>query len=1100
MKTICVTGLLPYYNDAAMDILVLGGVTPAARSPRDDTLDMRTWHERLTHSLGDLPSPGLEPGRLWEQLAGDVFMANLHVPMWGWADSASLGLLDFWRDFDAGVHFLLLHVRAEQWLADQLANGATDPVKLLAQWESATQEILRFHLRNQDRSSIVDATLAVQAPRRLLEVCSSRWSLPLNTQSDFAPAPPERGILPIYLGNQIAAAAEVLTDLQHEIDSTCIDLGAGCASAVVGLTDVLAEYRQHSTSTQRLVVCDQELHQVKLNLVAESQRATRLDAENGQLLFQLQAVQEELQAAIKSFDTQHAQQQEQHANSQRQLQTQLNSVAETLAARDAAIALAQEVHAEEHSRLEQELAAQAIKLANSASTQKQLQAENKQLNSELKHLRKKLRELELSARDQSALRTELERDNAHLLLQFTSVQEDLELALQARQQDGHTLATANADTARLTQELEQSNAHLKRWQQRATRMERHLPGYVDYQSLAMIPIKRKGHGLAHCRLVGLEHTDGVRDVTFTLLLENGTVGFAFERAVHALTSWPPAAEGREVVDIMPTSHPTDNLLRAATLKQLSTSDWLLIQQLIRVLKFALTEPGRFPEGLAANAGDVSKGLEQLHHVLDQLPPVLRFDSAELVRAYASEAYEHLEIRLRDVMLGSRRAEEFIFRLACAHAQGMPFGTHPRIEFPQSNGPNLFESWFEESSNIHGPKLELRFALPDLMDLDVWQKISPADQALIRSLYDQLEDIVCMVSASAKAELPREWNHWSTLAAGMHRTLALRSASKAPDADEQHLPGTGDYQSLTLLPIKRDGHGLAQCRVTGLAHAGGRRDVTFTLLLENGTIGFAFEQSGNALARWPRVAEGREVVDIIPTGHPTDNLLRATTLKQLSTSDWLLTQQLMHILNTALAEPGGMPKQLVASVDNIGNGLVQLRHVLDRLPPIFRFDKADLVRAYANDDYEHLEIRLRGVMLGSLHSEEFVFRLGCAHAQGVPFGTHPRIEFPQSTSASLFERWFEESRNIHGPKLELRFATPDLMDLNVWQKISPADQALIVALCDQLEDIVSMVSANATAKLPREWGHWSGLAAGMRRTLALRTARKALVPTAIHTLS
>jgi hypothetical protein len=713
MKTICITGLLPDYNDAVMDILVRGGVQPALQSTRDHMLDMRTWHERLARNESGMPSPGYEPGRLWEQLAGDIFLANLHVPMWGWADRASLGLLDFWRDFDAGVHFLLLHVPVEQWLADRLAEGATDPKPLLVQWERATEAMLRFHLRNQARSCIVDATLAVQAPQRLLEACRDSWSLPLATQSARSPAVPEQGILPAYLATRLAAAAGELADLQHEIDATCIDLGLAHVPAAIGDADVLAEYRRQAASMQQLVVCTEEMRQAKLSHTEQSQRAAALETQNGQLLSRLQAIQEELKA----------------------YQVELKAVQEALQA----AARAQETQRTQH--------------------QKQLAD---------------------SRREHEAVRAGLERDNAHVLLQFTSVQEDLELALQAHQQDVRSLATVRADAGRLVQELKEATARLQHLEQRAARMELRLPGFVDYQSLALLPIEQEGSGLAHCRVAGLECGGGRRDAAFTVLLENGIAGFTFEQASQSLTRWPHAAKEREVVDIIPTSHRVDSVLRAVTLMQLSTSDWLLTQQLIGAVTFSLSRPDELPEEIASRAGDIRRGLAQLHGVLAQLPLILRFDRAELVRAYVSDDYEHLEIQLHNVMLGTRHSAQFVFRLACANVPGTPFGGHPRLEFPDGRNTALFEQWFEESSNIHGPKLELRFAKPDLMDLHVWQQISPADQALITALCDQLEDIVGMASAGDTAGLARDWSQWTGIAADMRRTLALRSIRKAPD--------------------------------------------------------------------------------------------------------------------------------------------------------------------------------------------------------------------------------------------------------------------------------------------------------------------------------
>lgn len=143
MISLCITGHSVPAIAAAHTALVAAGMAPAKPLARDAQIRFTTWHERVYQALAQSQSePGEDAdstdhtdsdaapatmGRLWEQLASDLFLANMDAKIWGWADANSLGLLDFWLALDASTHFVLLATTPAQYLADQLAQLAHQP-------------------------------------------------------------------------------------------------------------------------------------------------------------------------------------------------------------------------------------------------------------------------------------------------------------------------------------------------------------------------------------------------------------------------------------------------------------------------------------------------------------------------------------------------------------------------------------------------------------------------------------------------------------------------------------------------------------------------------------------------------------------------------------------------------------------------------------------------------------------------------------------------------------------------------------------------------------------------------------------------------------
>ena len=119
----------------------------------------------------------------------------------------------------------------------------------------------------------------------------------------------------------------------------------------------------------------------------------------------------------------------------------------------------------------------------------------------------------------------------------------------------------------------------------------------------------------------------------------------------------------------------------------------------------------------------------------QLPLVLRYDEVKLKRELINPDYEHLWLEFYELTIGKLYWKKFEIRLGAALIEENGFSKYPKFEIPLIDGKSKpFDSWFAESRDDSGPKLELRFSLEKkVFDVAVWSKLSDEDRVLILRL-------------------------------------------------------------------------------------------------------------------------------------------------------------------------------------------------------------------------------------------------------------------------------------------------------------------------------------------------------------------------------
>jgi hypothetical protein len=163
--------------------------------------------------------------------------------------------------------------------------------------------------------------------------------------------------------------------------------------------------------------------------------------------------------------------------------------------------------------------------------------------------------------------------------------------------------------------------------------------------------------------------------------------------------------------------------------------------------------------------------------LKLLPALLRYDEVRLKRELINPDYEHLWLEFRGLSLGAAQWKKFEIRLGAALVQHDGFSQYPKFEIPLIDGKTKpFDSWYAESQDDSGAKLELRFALDkNVFDVAVWSKLTDADKALVLRVIYAMPDALKRLEKQ-KAAIHRPWATWIDFATAAVKVLEVNKAA------------------------------------------------------------------------------------------------------------------------------------------------------------------------------------------------------------------------------------------------------------------------------------------------------------------------------------
>jgi hypothetical protein len=176
-------------------------------------------HDTHLEKPGSLIS--LKPGKLWSELAADLFMANINLPSWGWADHQTAPLIDFWADFESQLRFVICYDEPQAYLANALA-AVPDPDGelvdgVLAEWTRWNTFLLNRFLEHRNRCILVNTQEVFRNPGRLLELAGLEGGPDTHLSTNSAGAPAAAG-LAHFVARAFIPADHIVWALSKKLD------------------------------------------------------------------------------------------------------------------------------------------------------------------------------------------------------------------------------------------------------------------------------------------------------------------------------------------------------------------------------------------------------------------------------------------------------------------------------------------------------------------------------------------------------------------------------------------------------------------------------------------------------------------------------------------------------------------------------------------------------------------------------------------------------------------------------------------------------------------------------------------------------------------
>lgn len=551
----------------------------------------------------------------------------------------------------------------------------------------------------------------------------------------------------LRLEGELAQASSQLAEAQSEIArlrQLSDEQGAAHAQALADLDAATRANLKASEDEAELLLV--QLHQVQEEFESTYLKAQADKSASEQQLAQLNAQLQQEQSA-KVAAVQNAEQLDERIQ---QARRQLDALQKVLLRSDSALQAAQQESERLALELEQAQAAKSATEQNAAQQAAKLTAELEQahaakaaveqnaaqLDDRVQQAQRQLDALkQVQSRSDSALQA-AQQDSERFMLQLHQVQEEL--------------AQHFLDKQKLQRECETL-------QQRWVRLERRLPGYLDYERIEPVAVDtvsdqpRVDWRVLNLTLAGQLHPE----LAFSTLLQDGQAGIVLD----GIELFPRALRGPDAAKVI------------AQFRRFGSRQWSMVLAAASALEqFFAAKPAVAPQ-LSFDPVFWRQALLPLVAELRALPAVFRFDGVTLKRELVHTDYEHLWLVLEGASLGQQQWPKFELRLGAADIRPGRFSRHPKLEFPLIDGKTRpFDSWYEESHDEFGGKFELRFDLNrQLMDIGVWAKLSVDDRKLLLSVNGVLGQALQRLQTE-QSPISRPWSDWQGLAAGIIATL------------------------------------------------------------------------------------------------------------------------------------------------------------------------------------------------------------------------------------------------------------------------------------------------------------------------------------------
>lgn len=225
-----------------------------------------------------LPLAQVQPGKLWSELATDLFISNMQQPNWGWADPQSAVLMDFWHQFDPQIRLLLVYNSPANYLSQVLSQSpqptAQTVVEALADWTRWNTALLRYVHRHPDYCLLVSSQHATAQPQLLLSAVAQHWQInELQASAISAASQPDYQHLQAHLISQLIDPNHSVWALHQELEGSALQIPAEPDSEIIDPASLSASraWADWSRLRSRLT----QLANNNLVLIADSEELRR---------------------------------------------------------------------------------------------------------------------------------------------------------------------------------------------------------------------------------------------------------------------------------------------------------------------------------------------------------------------------------------------------------------------------------------------------------------------------------------------------------------------------------------------------------------------------------------------------------------------------------------------------------------------------------------------------------------------------------------------------------------------------------------------------------------------------------------------------------
>jgi len=300
VKIIVSTGYSDSGFQSAHQILLTAGLQEAGASQREG-LTVHQIQEKIfkayqKESGSQGTSLQLSPGRIWQELAANLLISNSDHSEWGWADERTIKLLDFWKEIEPEICFVLIYSSPEFAVAQALRNQSTQETiqNIIAGWEACNSELLRFYNRHTDQCMLVNVLAITHAPEQFIEHAADFFELDLkNANIENQGRSYELSAMPALLASRLIADYQDTIALYCELESSANITGS---SFDIESAEKLLAWQEYTSLLSDLdqTIAERDEH---VNLVKERQcNLEQLTAKLGDLLNSLNSKQSEIDA------------------------------------------------------------------------------------------------------------------------------------------------------------------------------------------------------------------------------------------------------------------------------------------------------------------------------------------------------------------------------------------------------------------------------------------------------------------------------------------------------------------------------------------------------------------------------------------------------------------------------------------------------------------------------------------------------------------------------------------------------------------------------------------------------------------------------------